>query len=96
VVVDGHAIAVDGVLRDVRRGDVLHPVGEPRLDRPALAGLAYSAGVAELLQVADSPGDVGPRLAGDVATVRLAVVLDADGHVSVPAAVLGLVDGRWF
>ena len=90
---DGDLVAGDGVLGDADRGDVLDPVGEPRLDCPGLAGLADGAGVALFFQFADELGDLGAGLAGDVAAVGGAVVLDADGHAAVPAAVLPLVNG---
>ncbi len=94
VMVHRDPVAVDGVLGDVRRCDVLDPVGEPGRERPALAGLAHRALVALALQLADGLGDLGSGLPADVATVRGAVVLDADGDSAVPAAVIAEVDGR--
>lgn len=56
-------------------------------------GLADPARVTLLFQRADGLGGVGAGLALDVAAVGLAVVLDADGDVAVPVAVLAEVDG---
>lgn len=93
VVVDRHPITVDGVLRYVRGGDVLDPVDEPRLHGPGLTGIADGALVTLAFQLAHDLGDLGAGLAADVASVRGAVVLNADGDAAVPAAVLAEVDG---
>lgn len=93
VVVHRDAVAVDGVLGDIRRCNVLDPVGEPGLDRPALVSLAYRTLVALPLQLPDGFGDLRAGLAADVAPVWRAVVLDADGDAAVPATVLAEVDG---
>lgn len=88
VLPDSDAVAVERVNADHRRGDVVEPVHEPLLYRPALAGLADGACLPLPLQLPNLLRDVSLGLALDVSAVGLPVVLDAYRHPPVPVAVL--------
>jgi hypothetical protein len=82
------------VVSENRRGDyVLQPVGKPRIDCPVLPDLADLAVITSPFQVSDLADNRVFRLRHHVPPVRLAVVLDTDGHTSVPVTVVAEVDG---
>jgi hypothetical protein len=70
VLVDGEPVAGQGARPDGGAGDVLDPVGEPLLDRPALVGLRQVAAVEGLLDRPDLAADLLLGPASDVATIR--------------------------
>ena len=91
VPVDGHPVAGEGVLSHGRTSDVLHPVSEPGLHRPAwpaLRTVPLSRSRSKSRTFLITAASVLPR------TCRRSVVLHPDGHPATPGTVSTEVDTR--
>ena len=93
VLADGGLVALQRPLAHPARGDGGQPVLEPRGDGRGRR-LADRPGVALALELSDLRDHDAAALAADVPAVELAVELEADGDVAVPAPVGALVDRR--
>nr|WP_236835557.1 hypothetical protein [Blastococcus sp. KM273129] len=93
VLADRRLVALQRPLSHPARGDGGQPVLEPCAHRRSARG-ADSPIVALALELSDLRDDDAPVLAADVPAVELAVELEADGDVAVPAPVGALVDRR--
>lgn len=82
--IDGESVAIGGVGSNGRRGDVLHPMGQPLFDCPRSPGLPQIPLLPEFFQLTHGADYVGFLFAFDVSAVGAAVIphTDEPGHAT--------------